>query len=188
MTKKNKNEKNLKSEIMSWVKEIAVAVIIALFITKFMFSHIIVPTPSMRPTIEVNDHFMINKIPIYYRNPQRGEIVVFHGEDKELVKRVVGLPGEVIDIKNGHVYINGELIKENYLIEGVVTNPAEERLIEPGVNIAYPYKIPDGNYFVMGDNRGNSKDSRYIGTVKREDIYALAKFRIWPLDSIGNIY
>lgn len=188
MYKNNNKEKKLKSEIISWIKEIVIAVLIALVITKFMFTHIIIPTPSMRPTIECNDHFMINKLPMYYRDPQAGEIVVFHGKEKELVKRVIGLPGEVIDIQDGHVYINGEVLKEDYLIEGIVTKPPEAELMEEGVSITYPYEIPDGNYFVMGDNRGNSKDSRYIGTVKREQIYAIAKFRIWPINSIGNIY
>lgn len=188
MTKNNKKEKNVKTEIIAWVKEIAIAVVVALLITNFMFTHILVPTPSMEPTIKSNDHFMINKLPMYYRDPQRGEIVVFHGEKKELVKRVVGLPGEEIDIKYGSVYINGKKIKEDYLIEGIITEPAEKKLIDPGMEIKYPYTIPKESYFVMGDNRGNSKDSRYIGTIDREKIYAIAKFRIWPLNSIGNIY
>ncbi|MCT4564126.1 MAG: signal peptidase I [Maledivibacter sp.] len=184
----NRKEKSIKTEIIAWIKEIVISVIVALLITNFMFTHIIVPTPSMAPTIECNDHFMINKLPMYYRNPQRGEIVVFHGEEKELVKRVVGLPEEVIDIKDGHVYINGNKIEEDYLVEGIITKPAKPKYIDPGVDIKYPYTIPKGSYFVMGDNRENSKDSRYIGTIKREKIYAIAKFRIWPLNSIGNIY
>lgn len=176
---KHKKQKDLKTEIFEWVREIGIAVLIALFITKFMFAHIVVPTPSMVPTIQINDHLMVNKIPMYYRNPERGEIVVFHGEDKELIKRVIGLPGEVIDIQDGQVYIEGKRIEETYLIEDIITKPVG--------NMSYPYKIPEEHYFVMGDNRGNSKDSRYIGTVEREQIHAVANLRIWPLKSVGNI-
>lgn len=174
-----KEKKDLKTEMFEWVREIGIAVLIALFITKFMFTHIVVPTPSMMPTIQCDDHLMVNKIPMYYRNPERGEIVVFHGADKELIKRVIGLPGEEIDIRDGHVYIDGEILEEEYLSEDVLTKAAG--------NLSYPYEIPEDNYFVMGDNRTNSQDSRYIGTVEREQIHAVANLRIWPLNSIGNI-
>lgn len=184
----HRKEKNLKKEIFEWAREIGVAVLIAWFITKFMFAHIVIPTASMVPTIQCNDHIMVNKVSMYYRDPERGEVVVFHGKEKELIKRVIGLPGDVIDFHDGHVYINGQLIEEEYLQEAIETMPAETILIEPDANLTYPYKIPEGNYFVMGDNRGNSKDSRYIGTVNRKQIYAVAKFRIWPLKTLGNIY
>ena len=178
---KENREKNKveSSEIMSWVKEIVIAIIIAWLITTFLFSHIMIPTPSMDPTIVPKDHLMINKIPMYYRDPARTEIVVFHGEDKELIKRVVGIPGDILEIKDGSVYINGEKLKEDYLVEGVRTE------VPRNSDIEYPFEIPDGRYFVMGDNRGNSKDSRYIGTVLRKDIYAIAGLRIWPLKSFG---
>lgn len=177
--REKKEKKQDDNSLWSWIKEIIFAVIIAWVITTFLFSHIMIPTPSMDPTIVPKDHLMINKIPMYYRNPKSTEIVVFHGEDKELIKRVIGVPGDVLDIKNGSVYINGEKLKEDYLPKGVRTE------IPRNSDIDYPFTLPEGRYFVMGDNRENSKDSRYIGTILRDDIYAIAGLRIWPLRSFG---
>lgn len=174
------NNKNIKMELYEWAKSILIAVIIAILIIKFAFAHVLIPTGSMIPTIKINDHMLINKIPMYYRDPGRGEIVVFHGDDKELVKRVIGLPGEIIDFRNGNVYIDGEVLKEDYLPQNIMT--------EPVGNLKYPYEIPQDNYFVMGDNRQDSRDSRYIGTIDRDKIYALGKLRIWPIKKFGNIY
>lgn len=183
MTEKQ-TKKNLQSEIFDWIKTIATALIISLVVTKFGFAHTIVPSGSMIPTIHVKDHLIINKIPMYYRDPHRGEIVVFHGEDMELIKRVIALPGDTIDIRNGKVYINDEVLEEAYLAEGTITKPTV-----PGslFHYTYPYTIPENQYFMMGDNRGNSKDSRAIGTINREAIYATANLRIWPINSIGDI-
>lgn len=177
---KDKVWKVIIREIIEWSKVIGVSVIASLLITRFVFAHTVVPTGSMYPTIKIQDHLIANKVSMYFRDPERGEVVVFHGEKVDLVKRVIGLPGETIDMHEGQVYINGELLDEAYLPAGIVTSTYPQ--------IIYPYQIPEGQYFVMGDNREDSTDSRVIGTVTREKIYATARLRVWPLDTVGNIY
>ena len=165
-------------EILEWTRDIAIAVIIALVITRFVITHTVIPTGSMIPTIEINDHLIINRVPYYFTDPKAGEIVIFH-QEKELIKRVIAVPGDLLDMRDGDVYINNERLDEPYLNEQNSTYPffMEE--------IQFPLEIPEDMYFVMGDNRNNSEDSRYFGFVNRKQIYAKSGLRIWPLNRIG---
>lgn len=167
---------NIAKEALSWAKDILIAVIIAIFIRQFVLAHTVIPTGSMIPTIQIDDHVIVNKLSYRFSDPKRGDIIVFH-EGIDLIKRVIGLPGEEIDLRDGKVFINGEPLKEDYLNEPMDTDIQ-------GV-LDFPYKIPEGTYFVMGDNRNVSQDSRYIGPISKDKIFAKAGLRIWPLESLG---
>lgn len=167
---------NLAQEALSWGKDILIAIVIALLIRQFVLAHTVIPSGSMIPTIQINDHVIVNKLSYYFTEPKRGDIVVFH-EDIDLIKRVIGLPGEVIDLKDGKVFIDGKPLEEDYFYEPMDTNIK-------GI-LDYPFKIPEHSYFVMGDNRNVSQDSRYIGPISKDKIFAKAGLRIWPLKSFG---
>ena len=169
-------------KIIEMIKEPMLAVLTALLISSFIISHTRIPTESMKHTIDPGDHLIVNRIPYYYRNPERGEIAVFTYEEDHLIKRVIGLPGDIIDIINNEVYINGKAIDESrYLDETTKT------YLYSGSVIDFPYKVPSGYYFMMGDNRINSKDSRVFGPIPRTAIIAKAGFRIFPLQRIGVV-
>ena len=169
-------------KIIEWAKEPMLAVLTASLIIGFIVSHVKIPTMSMETTIMTGDHLLVNRLPYYYRDPIRGEVVVFGYEGEYLIKRVVGVPGDIIDIKNGKVHINGEIYDESeYLTQNIQTH------IKAGSKINFPYKVSADEYFLMGDNRSNSKDSRVFGTIPRSVIFAKAGIRILPIDNIGKI-
>ena len=142
-----------KSEVFSWIKTIVLAVVLAFLINKFVIVNATVPTGSMENTIMPADRIVALRTSYYFGEPERGDIVVFRYPDNEevlYVKRVIGLPGETVTVKNGGVYINdsAEPLYEDYL--------KEEFYGEYG-----PYTVPEDSYFMMGDNRNDSLDSRY---------------------------
>lgn len=160
-------------------KELILAVLSAVLISSFIISHTKVPTASMMATINPGDHLIVNRIPYYYRDPMRGEIVVFYFEGKHLIKRIIGIPGDVINIESGKVYVNDQPLQEEYL------DHKENTYLYAGAKIKFPYIVPDGYYFMMGDNRSNSKDSRVFGPIAREEIVAKAGLCIYPFNRIG---
>lgn len=154
---------------------IIILIFLIIFIYVFGLQQIV--GSSMHSTLENGDLVIISKSHYRFFNVKRGDIVSFLYEDtKYLVKRVIGVPGDRIEIKNNVLYINGEIVEEDYL-DNVVTN--DFSLKDIGYDI-----IPDGYYFVMGDNRENSLDSRTIGLVSKKDIIGKAIVRIWPLNKI----
>lgn len=165
---------------IEFIKELVVAVLLALLFTFFIVSHNRIPTSSMVSTINIGDHILTNMLPYYYRDPQYGEIVVFRNGEESWVKRVIGLPGDVIDIREGNVYVNDEKLDESaYLADEGISDPL------PGsVHVEFPYTVPEDSYFLMGDNRPYSEDSRYIGAVKREVIYGKAWIKVYPFNDI----
>lgn len=168
--------------VIEKIKEPILAILAALLISCFIISHTQIPTESMLPTIRPGNHLIVNRLPYYYRDPIRNEIIVFEHGTEHLIKRVIGVPGDVIDIIDGRICLNGEILDEsNYLEEEGVTFPFSKSPIK------FPYTVPDGYYFVLGDNRRNSSDSRVFGPVSREDIIAKAGYRIFPIHSIGII-
>ncbi len=168
----NENVKKQVKEILAWVLTIVLAIVAAKAINKFVIIKAEVPTGSMEHTIEVNDCIMGLQLAYLFSSPKRGDIVIFPYPDEPettYVKRVIGLPGETVEIKNGFVYIDGEPIEEPYL--------KEEMRGRYG-----PYEVPEGCYFMMGDNRNSSQDSRkWKNTyLKEEDIMAKVLFRYSP--------
>ena len=161
------------------IEVVVPAIILFLIINQFI-EHTVVPSGSMIPTIQIEDHFFLNKTAYWFHKPQRGDIVVFKPPASmcktDFVKRLIGLPGEKIAIRHGIVYINDHPLKEPYI------TPDRAPIDDFG-----PYLIPDGRYFMMGDNRNNSRDSRYWGTVPLKDIRGKAWWRFWPLNQMGII-
>lgn len=167
---------------LEFIKEPVLAVLAALLVIQFVTAHTRIPSGSMIPTIQIGDHMLVNRIPYYYKDPTRGEIVIFKQDDINLVKRVVGMPGDEVDLIEEEVYINGEKLDESaYLPKGTITYPFDYS------EVTFPLTVPEGEYFVMGDNRENSQDSRYFGTIQREVVFARGGFRIYPFSNIGVV-
>lgn len=165
------------------VKEITMPVFAVILFMTFIISQNKIPSPSMVNTLRVGDRLLVSRVPFYYRSPERGEIVVFNGPDgKQWIKRVVGMPGEVIDIKEGNIYINDTYFDEMAYLQEVgisALNPYESTVVQ------YPYTVPEGHYFLMGDNRLESNDCRYIGAIADEDITGKALFKVYPFSEMG---
>lgn len=171
--------------IFEFVKEMLLVLLVAMLFIFFVVSHNKIPTQSMVSTINIGDHILTTMVPYYYRDPQPGEIVVFKQGEAAWVKRVIGLPGDIIDIKEGKVFVNGNALDESeYLDEGITTE-VPTYLLESEDGIKYPYTVPDNKYFLMGDNRPESQDSRYIGPVDRSNIYGKGWIKVYPFDQIG---
>lgn len=154
---------------------IVAVVVILLFLYVISFQQVM--GPSMNPTFNENDIVLISKVHYKLSDVKRGDIVVLeHDGVKNLIKRVVGLPGEHIEYKNGKLYINGVIYSEKYLDE----------LVTPDFNITSlgSYTVPDDEYFVLGDNRLNSQDSRSIGFIKKNQIIGKVVMRFWPLNKV----
>lgn len=176
--------KSLSSELWEWAKSICFALVIVLIIHLFVFNLSTVKGDSMQPTLQDGEWLFINKIGFIIGDPKRGDIVILKdpsgdlGYRQFLVKRIVGLPGDVIEITNEKLYVNGLELAEPYTDIG----------IQDG-NYG-PEKVPSGHYFVMGDNRHiwASTDSRTFQSVPRKLIKGKAQFVLWPIDKIGGLY
>lgn len=165
-------------KILRELKEYAALIIFCLVIQNFVVTHASVPTGSMIPTINIGDHLVVNRIPSYYRAPKHGEVVTFKHDGEILIKRVMAIGGDEINLLDGHVYINGKKIDEsNYLDASVLTYAFSN-------GIQFPYTIPEEYYFMMGDNRGDSKDSRYFGAIDGKDIRTIGALKIYPFTDI----
>ena len=179
-----------KNEFLEWVKALLFAFAVAAFIRFFLFTPIVVDGESMMPTLQSGDRMIVNKIGYRIAEPKRFDIVVFHApENKDYIKRVIGLPGDFIAYEDDQLYINGMLYEEPYLqpykdllFEGTLTGDFTLHDIDPTLDV-----IPEGYVFVMGDNRRYSKDSRHIGIVKQTEIVGDTSIIFWPLHDIEII-
>jgi signal peptidase I len=168
---------------VEWAVVLLVAVLVAVGIRTFVVQTFFIPSASMEPTLMVGDRILVDKLSYHLHPVHRGDIVVFAtppGEDagpnvKDLVKRVIGLPGETISSAGGQVVINGKPLKEPWLVKGTVTTGITTQV------------IPPNEYFVMGDNRSDSQDSRFFGPIHRSLIVGRVVLKIWPLSSF-HIY
>jgi signal peptidase I len=166
-------------ELRIWSRDLFLALCFAVVIIVFLYQPVKVEGTSMAPLISDQERIFINKIVYRFEPISRGDVVVFWyplDRSKSFIKRVVGLPGETVDIRQGRVYVNGD------------------RLLEPYVPPQYfdagnfgPVHVSDGEYFVMGDHRDSSNDSRVFGTVPSSFIYGKAVFAYWPMDHFGSL-
>lgn len=172
------NNKDVKKEAMEWIKSILLAVIIAILIKSFVFNTTYVLGNSMYPTLQEKDRLFANKIPLYFSSPNRGDIVVLKAPDtanKDYIKRVIGIGGDTVAIIDGKVYLNGDLLEEDYIEEGAYTEVYGENY----------WEVPEGHVFVLGDNRdeGASKDSRFFGCIPLKSIKGITSFRYYPFNN-----
>ena len=184
---------NAKGPVLRWAAEWAVILVIALvgtlLLRTFVFSPYVVPTGSMEPTIQIGDQVFAEKVSLELGQPvQVGDIVVFENPDASsehevLVKRVVATEGQTVDLRNGQLYIDGERVEDPY----ASGNSYPLTVQAPGMELSYPYTVPAGHVWMMGDNRENSADSRYFGPVPIENLEAKVLFRYWPLNRLGAI-
>jgi signal peptidase I len=183
--------KSMNKEDNPWLegfKTIALSAVLAIGIRQFVAEARYIPSGSMLPTLQINDRLIVDKLSYRFNNPQRGDIVVFSPTstlEKQnfhdaFIKRVIGLPGDKVEVKNGKVYINGKAISENYIEE------APQYQWRPEM-IGLPDRVPPNSYLVLGDNRNNSYDSHYWGYVPREKIIGRAVVRFWPPHRVGEI-
>ncbi len=178
---------SLRKEIISWVLAIVFASSLTLVTRIYAFEPRGVRQSSMYPTIEDHDRVFINKMCYYTSKPKRGDVIVFHpnkGFGDDLIKRVIGLPGEYISVSGDEIYINGKLFVENSDKQKTDYkqdfNSASE-ILEKGI------KLNSDEYYVVGDHRNVSMDSRSFGPIKRNQIVGKAFFVFWPLDHVGLI-
>lgn len=170
-----------------WVeglKTIGLSVVLALGIRTFVAEARYIPSESMLPTLEVNDRLIVEKVSYHFKGPNRGDIVVFQPTDQlkqqnpslkdAFIKRVIGLPGEKVEVINERVYINDEPIQESY-----IESPPDYQW--------GPEVVPPGSYLVLGDNRNNSYDSHFWGYVPKDNIIGRAVVRFWPPARVGEI-
>ena len=175
-------ERSILGELLSWLIYIVIVVILSLGIITFIGQRTKVSGHSMETTLSDRDNLIVDKISYRFRDPERFEIIVFpfqYEEHTYYIKRIIGLPGETVQVIDGYVYINGEMLDENYGLEV---------MDDPGI-AAEPITLGEDEYFVLGDNRNHSSDSRdpSVGVLHRDDIMGRAWIRIWPFDKFGVI-
>ncbi len=198
------NEKKILKEILQWSSAIFISLLISLSIKSYGFAATGIKQCSMQSTLYEGQHIIENKLKYHYSEPRRGDIVVINNdleegflnilavntkeslevlykkeenENKRLIKRIIGIPGDMIDIKDGKVYLNGQFYEEPYVNGDTSPN-----------NMVFPITIPEKKYFVMGDNREYSLDSRDFGLIDNDKIEGKAVIRLWPLDKFGSLY
>lgn len=169
-------------EVLGWIIYILVVICATYLIVTYVGQRTKVSGDSMLTTLHDGDNLIVDKISYRFRDPKRFEIIVFpyrYAEDTYYIKRIMGLPGETVQIIDGYVYIDGKQLNEDYGLE-VMNNAG---------NAAEPIKLGDDEYFVLGDNRNHSADSREssVGVLHRDELIGRAWVRIWPLNNIGVI-
>jgi len=177
-----------KNEFVEWLKAIAFALLVAFVIKHFLFTPVLVKGASMMPTLEENDRVIINRIGPKFKSIDRFDIVVIQMKEENYIKRVIGLPGDKIEYKDDQLYINGQKYSEPYL------DQYKKELTDSGL-LTYDFTleryfgettVPEGYYFVLGDNRRISKDSRdpEVGFIAKEKIMGTTSIICWPLEHI----
>ncbi len=167
-----------------FIEAVVFALAIFVIIYLFLFQPNQVKGSSMATTFEDNEYILTDKISYRLNNPQRGDVIVFkspRNQEVDFIKRIIGLPGDRIRIWGGRVYLNGQLLDEPYLSPGTVTSSG--LFAREGLTIT----VPPGEYFVMGDNRSHSSDSREWGTVTRDEFIGKVFFRYFPFTRFGPI-
>lgn len=175
-------EKGILRELGGWLLYILFIIVFCYVVVTYVGQRTNVDGRSMETTLYDGDNLIVDKISYRFREPERFEIIVFPFNEAEhvyYIKRIIGMPGETVQVQDGAVYIDGKLLDENY---------GNEPMIDPGI-AAEPITLGEDEYFVLGDNRNHSSDSRdpSVGVLKREQLLGRAWVRIWPLNRFGAI-
>ena len=190
MTSKEKNSTEAPLWLRAWrtqkenLQLVVLALCLALLIRTFVAEPRYIPSDSMLPTLEMGDRLVVEKISSHFRPPVTGDIVVFgppqqlqilgYAKDQAFIKRIIGEPGQIVSVANGKVYVNSEPLQEDYIAE-------------PPAYDWGPQRVPDEEFFVMGDNRNDSNDSHIWGFLPKQNIIGRARFRFWPLNRSGFV-
>jgi signal peptidase I len=167
----------LLAEFRGWLKDILLAVVIAFLMVVFLYQPVKVEGTSMQPELLDQERIFVNKFVYHFEEIHRGDIVVFwypKDPSKSFIKRVLGVPGDVVSIREGQVHINGQLVEERYVPQGYQDSDSFPTV-----------RVREGHYYVLGDHRNASNDSRSWGLVPRKYIYGKAVFRYWPVEKAG---
>jgi len=198
---KRRSSRTLRS-VLEWIAVVVGAVLVALLIRTFVAQAFYIPSESMEPLLAKDDRVVVDKLTYSSEDVRRGDVIVFHKPTTDpvdgvpdLIKRVVGLPGDSIVISEGDVYINGMRLDEPYLppgsftAQGAGTPTPGATSTAPRCGTDDPCVVPEGHVFVMGDNRSNSKDSRWpeVGYVSSDQLVGRAFVRVWPLNRLGGL-
>ncbi|MGI8983198.1 MAG: signal peptidase I [Acidimicrobiales bacterium] len=165
--------------VAEWVAIAGGALLVAFLIKSFLLQAFYIPSLSMAPTLKVNDRVLVNKLSYDLHDVRRGDLIVFESppnegsQTKDLIKRVIGLPGETVESSGGHIVINGQELEEPYLQPDITTGPMEK------------ITVPPDHLWVMGDNRANSRDSRFFGAIPESLVIGRAFVRVWPVTHLG---
>jgi len=173
-------KKEYRSTMSSWLRDLIISVAVSAFIIIFLYQPVRVEGTSMLPVLEDQDRLFVNKMAYRVGDIHRGDVVVFlypHDHHKSYIKRVIALPGDDLRIDHGHVIVNGKRMAEKY----VPPRFEDSRSLPDTI-------IPDHEYFVMGDHRSISSDSRDFGPVDRDLIYGKAAFVYWPMEQVGVVH
>ena len=174
--------KSTAKEVLDWILYIGIVLILSWLIVTFVGVRTVVDGQSMEPTLQDGNNLIVDKLSYRFRDPKRYEIIVFtykYEENTYYIKRIIGLPGETVQVKNGEVYIDGEILGEDY---------GAEAMEDAGI-ASDPIELGTDEYFVLGDNRNHSSDSRdpSVGVLRREDLIGRAWIRIYPFDEMGFV-
>jgi signal peptidase I len=165
--------------VRTWLRDLLISVVVSFFIITFLYQPVKVEGTSMAPRLHDQDRLFINKFAYNFEKIERDDVVVFYyprDTQKSYIKRVIGLPGDTVRIANGEVYVNGRALDEPYVPERYRDVRSMDEL-----------QVPQGQYFVMGDHRSISSDSRDFGPVERKLIYGKAAFVYWPREEMGVV-
>jgi len=174
-----KKKTSPRSHVQLWVRDFIISVMASFFIITFLYQPVKVEGTSMQPELRDQDRLFVNKFAYNFEKISRGDVVVFYyprDTQKSYIKRVIALPGDTIRIDDGRVYVNGQHVDEPYVPKRFLDVRSMSAMV-----------VPPGEYFLMGDHRSISSDSRDFGPVRRKLIYGKAAFIYWPADNMGVI-
>jgi signal peptidase I len=185
----NSQRGSIGSFVLDFIQSIVLALAVFVLLYLFVAQPNEVKGSSMVPNFIDQEFLLTEKISYYLSDPKRGDVVIFKApstescaaEECEYIKRIIGLPGDKVMVKDGQVYLNGELLNQTFLPNGVITS--EGQFSQEGIEET----VPDGEYLVMGDNREHSRDGREFGPIKKDSIVGKAFFKYWPISSVGLI-
>lgn len=172
--------KKIDRQFLEWMGTVVLSILLAILIKKFLFGTVKVSGTSMSPTLQDRDRLISSRIALNSKGIERGDIIVFkspYSSHEKFIKRVIGIEGDNIKILNGHVYLNDIRLEESYLDEGVITESFETE-----------WDVGKDEYYVLGDNRFLSSDSRTFGCVPKEDVEGLSIIKIYPFSEFGKKY